>query len=318
MSVLRLGVIGAGQVARKHLDVISDIQGISVSGVVSRTRGTAERLISDYAIQNVFEGIDELVESGCSDALLVLVSVEEMFEVGKNALKYGLPVFFEKPPSLYYEEAKILADIASDNNVKSMVGFNRRYYSVFHQGLDVIKRHGRLLGVAIEGHERFWKLTGGLTDIARDRWIYANNIHMIDLLRFFGGEINRIHSISASYLERIGDQFVAAVEFESGVLGSYIAHWYSPEGWSVRLFGEGVTVVCKPLEQGYWVDKHFNQYSLLPDVKDVDYKAGFFRQMEAFEHLVRNDSLEWPGQSLQQSIKTMRLVGHVAPNAIAQ
>ena len=90
-----------------------------------------------------------------------------------------------------------------------MVGFNRRYYSIFHKGLDVIDKHGRLLGVSIEGHERFWKIVnGGFPDTVKENWIYANSTHTIDLLRLLGGEIKSIHTLSKRLKEKNGDQFV--------------------------------------------------------------------------------------------------------------
>ena len=72
-----------------------------------------------------------------------------------------------------------------------MVGFNRRYYSVLHKGNNIIKKHGKLLGISIEGHERFWKIRDNVNTKIRKSWIYSNSTHTIDLLRFFGGNINK-------------------------------------------------------------------------------------------------------------------------------
>ena len=54
--------------------------------------------------------------------------------------------------------------------VKNMIGLNRRFYSVFDQGMKIIRKHGKLLGILIEGHERFWLLkkrknVGSLKDV---------------------------------------------------------------------------------------------------------------------------------------------------------
>ena len=307
LTTLKFGVIGAGNIARMHLDVIKASRGMDVIGLTSRTPRRAKELAQDYGIQSVFNTLEELVKACQPDALLVLVSSDQMYQVGRCALDYGIPIFFEKPPALSLAETVDLVEIAKKNNVKTMVGFNRRYYSIFRNGLELIKEHGRLLGVAIEGHERFWKLSGSLSDIVRDRWIYVNNIHTIDLLRFFGGEIKHIQSVANSYIEKRGDQFVSAIEFETGTLGSFLSHWYSPGGWSVRLFGEGITAEFKPLEKGFWLDKNFVRHDFVSDDWDIEFKPGFYQQMQAFRRYIDGGSLEWPGQSLHQSLITMAL-----------
>ena len=51
-----------------------------------------------------------------------------------------------------------------------------------------------------------------------------------------------------------------------------------------------------------------NEYEIHPDEVDINYKPGFFRQMESFIKMVRNGSLESPGINLEEALKTMELV----------
>ena len=113
--------------------------------------------------------------------------------------------------------------------------------------------------------------------------------------------------MSKSFKEKNGDQFVATVEFESGSLGTYNAYWYSPGGWSATLYGEGVTVIFKPLEESKWIDTNFTEYKIEPDELDKKYKPGFYGQLKAFCNMLNNGSLEWPGQDLAGALKTMQL-----------
>ncbi len=307
MSEIKLGIIGAGSIARKHLEAVAGIDWMRVVGLTSRTRSKAETLLNDFAIPDCCDDINELIESCRPDALLITVSADQMYSVTKEVFKRRLPFLMEKPPGLDPGETKRLAEIAGELSVPNMVGYNRRYYSIFHKGLNIIKEHGALLGVAIEGHERFWKIAGEVNDHIRDRWIYVNSTHTIDLLRFFGGELVNVHALKNNHLEKRGDQFAAVMEFESGALGSYISYWYSPGGWGVRLFGEGVTVEFMPLEEGKWSGQDLIAHSISPDEVDVLYKPGFLRQMEAFGKLVQTEILEWPGVGLQEAFKTMLL-----------
>src|SRR5439155_13624570 len=124
------------------------------------------------------------------DAIMVLVSVASTAAVTREALRCGVPVFIEKPAGLSPEETERLARAADEIGVRTMVGYNRRHYSIFHSGIELIRRHGRLLGLLIEGHERIdvARARTKHPDAVLDAWIYANSTHTIDLIRFFGGE----------------------------------------------------------------------------------------------------------------------------------
>jgi len=311
LSELRIGVVGAGQITTEHLKVLDALSDVMLCGIFSRTRARSEALARDFHQLVVFDSLETLIHDGRADALLVLVSADQIYSVVKDACCFGVPLFIEKPPGLSPEETKELADLAEEYGVINMVGFNRRYYSVFHKGLEIIKAHGALLGVAIEGHERFWKIVDRKSSLIREKWLYVNSTHTIDLQRFFGGETTEVHSLVNSYIESNGDQLSAAMRFDSGALGNYSAHWYSPGGWAVRLFGEGITVEFKPLEIARWIDTEFKSNDIVPDEVDLIFKPGFFRQMAAFVELANGDSLRWPAQDLREAAKTMDLTSRL-------
>lgn len=312
-SDIRLGIVGAGNIAREHLKVIHALEGVKVSGIASRTVSKARELANVYAIGHVYESLDDLVEKCSMDAMLVLVSADQIFGVAQRLIPSRVPLFIEKPAGLHPAQTKTLAKLADKHGTKNMVGYNRRFYSIFHKGLEIINEHGGLLGIAVEGHERFWKIVnGGIPEVIRENWIYANSTHTIDLLRLFGGNTLKIHTLRKTLKEKNGDQFVAALEFESGSLGTYTSYWFSPGGWSVKLYGDGATVEYMPLEKGTWIDTDFNRYEITPDEVDTKFKPGFYRQMQAFIELVQTGRLSWPGMDLESAVMTMELARRCA------
>lgn len=317
MHKIRLGLIGAGSIARKHLEIIKNSESMDAAGITSRTILKAQQIANGYNIPIVAENIDDLVCKVKPDALMVLVSADQMYRVVREVLPYKLPLFIEKPPGLTPEQNLALLKLAKKYNVPTMVGFNRRYYSIFHKGLEVIKQQGKLLGVFVEGHERIWlqKDTGKLSEQVLLNWIFANSTHTIDLLRFFGGEPQNIKAISHNFRDVNPDQFAAVMELENGAIGQYSSHWYSPGGWRVVLYGDGVTVEFRPLEKGFWTDKNFKTYQILPDEVDIKYKPGFYWQMEAFAKLVRTGLGEWPMLDLEGAYKTMILAEKISLGA---
>ncbi|MFH1581700.1 MAG: Gfo/Idh/MocA family oxidoreductase [Pseudomonadota bacterium] len=316
MRKIKLGLIGAGWVAKQHLDVIKAIDWIEAAGITARTRSKADQLAKEYNIPVVADDIGTLISKAKPDALMVLVSEDQMCEVASSVMQYKLPLFLEKPSGLLPVESSKLADLAKQNSIPNMVGFNRRFYSIFHKGLQIIKDQGPLFGVVVEGHERMWRIRDGkkFSEYVMDNWIYANSTHTIDLLRFFGGEVDGLQSIAHRYREARGDQFAAVMKLESGAIGQYLANWYSPGGWRVVLYGDGVTVEFKPLESGRWTDKDFNTHEIEADEVDKKYKVGFYGQMEAFGRLVSEGKFDWPMLDLAGSHKTMMLAEQISSN----
>ena len=282
-------------------------------GITSRTLSKAESLANTFQIEQVYDTVDHLLKGCAPDGIMVLVSANQIYDVALNLIPTGIPLFLEKPPGLIPEQTKALTGLANNHGTKNMVGFNRRYYSIFHKGIELINQNGGLLGVAVEGHERFWKIVDrDIPNEIRENWIYANSTHTIDLLRLFGGAVEQINALKNSLKEKNGDQFVASMKFVSGAIGTYTSHWFSPGGWTVTLYSDTIAVQFKPLEKGIWIDTDFQQHDIMPDEVDIKYKQGFYKQMEAFVNMVRTGMLETPAMDLAEALKTMELAKEFA------
>lgn len=300
-------IIGAGNIAKKHLEVLKDIHWINVTGISSRTFDKAKSIADKFKIEQVFSDYKKMISHSKPHGILILVSEKNIFNVTKDIIHYKIPLFIEKPPGLIPQETKILADIAKKNKVSTMVGYNRRYYSIFQKGIGIIKEHGNLLGVVVEGHERYWNLISNKKEDVINSWLYVNSTHTLDLLRYFGGEISKIKTFSVNRFNKCGDQFAMILEFKSKAIGNYISYWNSPGGWSVRLYGNGVTVEFNPLENGKWYNKNLEEFDIVPDQEDLKYKEGFFKQMLAFGNLIKSKTKTWPMCDLYDSYNTMKL-----------
>jgi predicted dehydrogenase len=314
---IRIGLVGAGLIARQHLLAMARVPGLTPAGISSRTRGKAEELAAEFAIPLVAETPEELAKG--VDALMVLVSPQAMAPLALRLLPLGLPLFLEKPVGLCVAEAEDVAQAARRTRTPNMVGFNRRYYSVFAKGLEKIRERGRLLSVLIEGSERMAvaRGTGRFSEDVLRAWLFANATHTIDLLRYFGGEPEDVHALCASLHEPLGDQFAASLRFPGGVLGSYTANWHSPGGWGVVLKGEGVSVEFRPLETGRVTYADGTTEVIEVDASEAGVKPGFVGQLAAFERLARTGELAEPSQDLEGALLTMRLAARLAANPVS-
>ena len=150
MSEIRLGIIGAGYIAKEHLNVIQAMDSVRAVGITSRTLSKADQLAKTFQIENVYKTIDNMLNYCSLDAVMVLVSANQVYDVALNLLPIGIPLFLEKPPGLFPEQTKLLVELANKHETKNMVGYNRRFYSIFHEGLKIINQKGNVVGVAVE------------------------------------------------------------------------------------------------------------------------------------------------------------------------
>ena len=311
MSKIKLGIIGAGFISEKHLEVLSSFDNISIEAISSRTQSKAKKLAKKFNIKFIYKNYLDFFSKLNLDGILILVSAENIYKITKVLLKYKKPLFIEKPIGLNISETEKLINLNKKYKTPTMVGLNRRFYSVFHKGIKKINEKGKLLGMHIEGHEHFWKIKNNLSGKIRNNWIYINSIHTIDLLNFFGGKIIKSYNIVNQYNEKKGDNFISIIKFKSGTLGSYNSFWYSPGGWTVTLFGEGITIKFSPLENGTIITNKFIAKKIIPSKEDVNFKPGFYKQMQYFLKLIKNKKNTWPAISIEnvyESVKTAKMI----------
>ena len=71
-SSLRVGIIGAGQIARtRHLPGLRAIPGVKVVGVCNQRRESSNRVAREFDIPRIFESWEHLVEDDAIDAVII-------------------------------------------------------------------------------------------------------------------------------------------------------------------------------------------------------------------------------------------------------
>jgi predicted dehydrogenase len=127
MPPLRLGVVGAGEVASLHVDAalqLSDL--VRVTAVVDPRLEAARQLAARCdAVPLPSHG--ELVESGLVDAVVVASPHHEHCEQVVDLSAAGLPVLVEKPMALTVTDCERMVRAAADGGVPLAVGHLQRY-----------------------------------------------------------------------------------------------------------------------------------------------------------------------------------------------
>lgn len=308
---MKVAVIGAGNIAEKHLEVLHAFSDVELSAICSRGHPRIDALAELFGIREKFNDYRKMLDTVSADAVFVLVSAMQIVPVAAECLKRGIPTLLEKPPGLSSKETEGLAQIAHETNCLNMVALNRRFYSVVQRAREEILSAGPLVAVLVEGPERLSevKAVGIHPPEIIAGLLFANSIHCIDLLRYFGGDVEHISAAASQWDEEQKNSFGALMKFQSGATGHYIAHWMSPASWAVTLYGMGRRVSLNPLEKATLMDADRSEKLLPVDEVDVKFKPGLYGQNRFFLDAVKERRpIAYPGSDLADAVKTMQLI----------
>lgn len=307
----KVAFIGAGYMATEHVKAFSDIVGVQLSGIYSRTRSRAEKLALVYSSGAVFGSIVELYEK--TEADLVVIAVPELSarEVCLEAFKYPWMCLIEKPAGYDVAEAEAIQAAARLYNRKAFLSLNRRQYSSTHAVLDDLANHKgqRLVHVYDQENPRV-ALEGGQPQKIVDNWMFANSIHVIDYFRLFcRGELLSVDNLSP-WQPNVPCFVLAKLTYSSGDIGMYAAVWEGPGPWAVTVATHSRRWELRPLEQAVFQDYKSRQIeSISVHPWDIQFKPGLRRQAEEVIRALGGKPHQLA--TLEEGLQTMNIAARI-------
>lgn len=305
---VKLAIIGFGQIARQHLEVFNALGARTVAAVNRSEAGRARA--TEAGIGHTYADTEEMIERERPDALLVTASVLSIFDVAARAIPFRLPILLEKPPGVSPDECRRLADLAAQHATPVMVGLNRRFYSVYHRALDAMGGRKAVTGVSVEWSEDAARMLElGHPPEMLPLLNYANSLHGIDLLTFFGGAGAR----GTAWGRDLGGetyrwQMAFDGESEGGVRLHFASNWDVPGRWRLVVDAPGARMVSAPLETALLLRRGHPPLELVPAEDDRRFKPGFHSQAASFLQVVREGRpIDWPACSLQEATLSLIL-----------
>jgi predicted dehydrogenase len=150
-TVVRLGVVGLGNIAKKHIQNIraGAVANCEITALCSRQ---PDPLAGEMGVPH-FNDYRELLGSGCCDAVLVATPTFNHCEIGAAALDAGLHLMLEKPLGLSVLEGEKLLDKQRPGQVFALM-LNQRTDPLFQAMRKAIGEG--LLGTITRTH---WTMT---------------------------------------------------------------------------------------------------------------------------------------------------------------
>lgn len=182
MSKLKVGIIGLGDIAQKaYLPILATKEGIELV-LTTRNQQVLDVLGEKYRIPQRVATVDELIETNI-DAAFVHAATAVHVPIVEQLIRQHIPVYVDKPLAYSYEEALQLVQLAEQEQVPLMVGFNRRFAPMYQK----VKRDQSK--IILMQKNRVQK-PGAIRT-----FIFDDFVHVVDTLRYLiPGPIEDIHA----------------------------------------------------------------------------------------------------------------------------
>jgi len=195
---LKVGIAGYGVVGKRRCECVEQHPSLEMIAVCDQVFPDDISIVDGF---RSYKSYKQLLKENL-DILIVCLTNDIAPEVTIAALETGLHVFCEKPPGKNVSDIVRVIDIEQQKpDLKLMYGFNHRYHHSVQDALQIV--HSGELGKVINIRGVYGKaklITFNQPDWRTKREISGGGvlldqgIHMVDLMRLFGGEFKEVHS----------------------------------------------------------------------------------------------------------------------------
>ena len=239
-DTIRLGFIGAGNIARSHLDNMSKVTGAKLVAVTDALPEAA-RAMAEKTGAAVFDSADSLVRDGGVDAVFVFVPPFAHGAAERAVLSAKLPFFIEKPVGL---DAGFLNEISAEVerlNLLTSVGYMTRYRASVQRVRQILDGEPPILAFGgwwggSPGGNNWWvdkSKSGGQ--------FHEQATHTVNLARYFFGEAVEVYAAAANGFNKgipgytMDDAVTATIRFAGGGVANLMSSCSSNAGGSLFL-----------------------------------------------------------------------------------
>lgn len=237
MDKVRMGIIGVGNMGSSHAKNIAEgkVPGMELCAIADlkqERRDWAKETLPEGV--KIFESGDELIDSGCCDAVVIAVPHYQHPTLAIRAFGRGLHVLCEKPAGVYTKQVREMNEAAEKSGLVFAMMFNQRTNHVYRKMHDLVTsgEYGQIKRVNWLITD--WYRTQAYYDSGnwRATWdgegggVLLNQCpHNLDLLQWICGVPNKVQAFCHNgkwHNIEVEDDVTAYMEYENGATGVFI------------------------------------------------------------------------------------------------
>ncbi len=225
MTKLRIGFIGTGTIAGRHLGNLLGFDDAAVVAAADPLLDRAEAFAGRAGRARAYADWRAMLDNEMLDALYICTPPFAHGAPELAALERGLPFFVEKPIAADLSTAEAIAQGVEESGLVTAVGYHWRYLDTTEEAQELLaKNPPRLvLGYWLDctPPPLWWR-----REVESGGQMVEQTTHIFDLARVLAGEVGEVYALAARS-ERpeyphadICDISTASLRFGSGAVGS--------------------------------------------------------------------------------------------------
>ena len=220
----RITFVGAGSVARRHVDVLTGLGGVDIVGVFDPSAAAAAQLAGECGAE-AYASLEQALDDTAPDAVYICVPPFAHGAPERAVVARGLPFFVEKPVGTDLAVPEEVGRLVEESGVVTGTGYHWRCLDTVDRARQTWAGRPPLLATGYWLDKRppvpWWgkqHLSGGQ--------VVEQLTHVLDLARVLLGEATEVYAAGArrtTEADEVDDVTAATVRFESGAVATFAA-----------------------------------------------------------------------------------------------
>jgi predicted dehydrogenase len=287
MKKINIGIIGTGKIAQEYIHIFKKLN-LNIQIICARKKKKLEEFSKKNNVNKFTTNINNFLKEKL-DGVIVCVSPESTFLVAKKLLNFSGKILFEKPVGLNLNQTNQINEMFK-NKKNLFVALNRRFYKSTMLAKNYLQNSKEKKIITIYDQENtFSAKRNGHHKLTIKNWMYANSVHLVDLIKFF---INsKIVKINKNNIKSKNSLiYNSIINFSNGDIVEFKSFWNRPAPWKINISTDTMFIELMPIENIRFIPikKKFDFADLKSNKKDQNFKPGFLLQSEHFVKELKN------------------------------
>ena len=194
MPNFRGGLVGCGYFSKNHLHAWDMIEDVEITAVCDTQTEKAELDAQEFNIPRFYSDAETMLENEKLDFIDIVTQPDSHRPLVESAAKHKMDVLCQKPLAPAMEDAIHMVNVCRDAGIRFMVHENFRWQSPMR----ALKNSAMELGELFFGRIQFrsaFDVYSRQPYLAEDSRfiIYDLGVHLLDLARFYLGEVEHVY-----------------------------------------------------------------------------------------------------------------------------
>lgn len=322
---LRIGILGAANIARQFISAVAPSQLVRVTAVASRDPGKAEAFAKETGVGRALGSYEELLADSAIDAIYNPLPNILHAEWSIRAVDAGKHVLCEKPLTTTAANARAMYAAAKRNNVhlveaypymaQPLIGKLRALLAANAIGKPLLVRSSFGVSISNPADIRMKPDVGG--GALLDAGSYA-----LSLIRLVSGEAPSRVTASVRWTDTGVDRtMVATLEFPGGLLAEMSCSLGTCYHRHALIAGEAGTIETHYLNHppiggpAAMTVRRGTKVDAATEIVKAEEGNGFLYETESFARLIAEGEKQWTGATQAESIDIAGMIEAIASSA---